>query len=70
VPDPYSGATGTTKQELTILNEVKQRQAVKGQTIGKSKDGDKEKSKKPLRIWALCIVQASSSWSFMAMSWS
>lgn len=45
--DPYSGATGTTKQELNILNEVKQRQqVVKGQTIGSSKEEAKGKEKK------------------------
>lgn len=49
--DPYSGATGTTKQEANILSEVKQRQKTKGQTItkveaedskGKGKGGKKK----------------------------
>jgi hypothetical protein len=44
--DPYSGAAGSTKQEINVLNEAKQRRP-KGQVITKvEEDGDKKKGKK------------------------
>lgn len=51
--DPYSGAAGSTKQEINVLNEAKQRKP-RGETItkvggdGESKKKTKKKEKDPI----------------------
>lgn len=48
MPDPFSGATGTTAQEVQILNEVKERKK-KARTFNSDKSETKEK-KAPTRV--------------------
>ena len=47
--DPFSGATGTTKQEVEILGKVNERK--KARTFGSAKkDKDKDEKKAPVRV--------------------
>jgi hypothetical protein len=52
VPDPFSGATGTTKQEINILGEVKERKKSKARSFGSENQTkeDKKSEKAPIRV--------------------
>jgi len=47
MPDPFSGAVGTTKQEVDILGKVNERK--KARSFGSNKK-DKEEKKAPVRV--------------------
>ena len=48
MPDPYSGSTGTTKQEVDILSKVSERK--KARTFGSSRKKEEEENKSPTRV--------------------
>jgi len=52
MPDPFSGATGSTKQEINILGEVKERKRSKARSFGSENQTkeDKKSEKAPIRV--------------------